>query len=185
MGRIDEARQESKRALELDPVSSDIRSTLARTYYYSRDYDRAIKEYRKIIELFPDNNYLAQEWLSVVLVQKGLYDEAIKEIPKVELYPSIPWHIGYTYAAAGEKEKAKEILDYFLELSTELFVPPINIAFIYIGLGEIDKAFEWLEIAYEQKEAWLDNIQSGPMFDNLRSDPRFQDLVDRMDFPEY
>ena len=85
---------------------------------------------------------------------------------------------------AGNREEALNILHYYLELSEKEFVWPTNIAFIYAGLGEIDKAFEWLEKTYERREAWLGLLQVEPMYDNLRTDPRFQDLVDRMNFPD-
>ena len=117
-GRIDEAIQESNRAHELDPVSTFNWVTLARAYFYSRDYDRAIKEFRQIMEVFPENES-AREWLSVVLVQKGLFDEALKVLPEFDSWSSLPWQIGYTFAAAGDREKALEILDYLLERSTE------------------------------------------------------------------
>ena len=77
-----------------------------------------------------------------------------------------------------------EILNYYLELSKKEFVWTAGIAIIYIGLGEKDKAFEWLEKTYEQREGWMTELKIEPMFDNLRSDPRFQDLLDRMNFPD-
>ena len=94
------------------------------------------------------------------------------------------WRLGYIYGVAGKKEKALEILNYYLEQSKKEFVWPSNIAFIYIGLGEKDKAFEWLEKTYEQREAFLDLLKVEPMYDSLRSDPRFQDLLERMNFPD-
>jgi len=113
-----------------------------------------------------------------------LHNEAIEEFTKNEFMPTYSRTLGYIYGVAGKKEKALEILNYYLELSKKEFVRPTNIAFIYIGLGEKDKAFEWLEKTYEQREAWLDLLQVEPMYDSLRSDPRFQDLVERMNFPD-
>jgi len=113
-----------------------------------------------------------------------LYNEAIEEYSKIEFMTSWQWCFGYIFGIAGKKEKALEILNYYLELSKKEFVWLTNIAFIYTGLGEKDKAFEWLEKTYEQREAWLDLLQIEPMYDSLRSDPRFQDLLERMNFPD-
>jgi len=113
-----------------------------------------------------------------------LYNEAIEEYLKAEFAPTYHWHLGYIYGLAGKRDKALEILNYYLDLSKKEFVWPANIAFIYIGLGEKNKAIEWLEKTYEQREAWLDQLKVDPMYDNLRSDLRFQDLVERMNFPD-
>jgi tetratricopeptide (TPR) repeat protein len=184
VGRLDEAIEESKRAHELDPLSVEIWVEFGRRYYFVRDYDKAIEEYRKVLELFPNYGYYTSSELALSLSQKGLHDEAIEEYSKIEFEPTYHWHLGYIYGVAGKREKALEILNYYLELSKKEFVWPASIAFIYIGLGEKDKAFEWLEKTYEQREAWLDQLKVDPMFDSLRSDPRFQDLLERMNFPD-
>jgi tetratricopeptide (TPR) repeat protein len=180
VGRHDEAIQESKRAHELDPLSISIWSTIGYMYYFARDYDKAIEEFRKILEFYPNDN-LPRTGLALVLSAKGLHNEAIEECLKIDV---IDFGIGYIYGVAGKKKEAQEILDHYLELSKKEFVGPAFMAFIYIGLGEKDKAFEWLEKTYEQREAYVDLLKVSPMFDSLRSDPRFQDLVERMNFPE-
>ena len=60
----------------------------------------------------------------------------------------------------------------------------VDIALVYASLGDKDQAFECLEKAYEERNAWLVALRVDPMFDPLRSDPRFQDLVRRMNFPQ-
>ena len=179
VGRHDEAIEESKRAHELDPLSN-LNWSLGYQYYYARDYDKAIEEYRKVLEIFP-RNLVVHSHLALALSAKGLHNEAIEECLKIDFKD---WNIGYIYGAAGKMDEAQEILNYYLELSKKQFVRPVIFAFIYIGLGEKDKAFEWLEKTYEQREAFLDLIKVEPMYDSLRSDPRFQDLVERMNFPE-
>ena len=180
VGRHDEAIQESKRAHELDPLSSDIWLDIGRQYYLARDYDKAIEEYRNVLEIFPNSGY-ARTYLALALSAKGLHNEAIEECLKIDFKD---WNIGYIYGVAGKKKEAQEILDYYLELSKKEFVAPAFIAFIFIGLGEKDKAFEWLEKTYEQRESYLQPLKVSPRYDSLRSDPRFQDLVERMNFPE-
>jgi tetratricopeptide (TPR) repeat protein len=183
VGRLDEAIEESKRAHELDPLHLGMWVHFGWRYYYARDYDRAIEEYRKVIEIFPNDGWVRTH-LALALLQKGFHNEAIEEYSKNEFMLRNSWHLGYIYGVAGKKEKALEILNYYLELSKKEFVAPFIIVNIYIGLGEKDKAFEWLEKIYEQREARLDLLQVDPIYDSLRSDPRFQDLVERMNFPD-
>jgi TolB-like protein/Tfp pilus assembly protein PilF len=183
VGRLDEGIQEAKRAHELDPLSVDIWLYYGWNYYVARDYDSAIEEYRKILDLFP-NEGSAHTWIAMALLQKGLHNEAIEECSKNESGPSRNWKHGYIYGIAGKREKALDILNYYLDLSKKEFVWPTNIVFIYIGLGEKDKAFEWLEKTYKEHEAYLDLLQVEPMYDPLRSDPRFKDLLKKMNFPD-
>jgi TolB-like protein/Flp pilus assembly protein TadD len=184
VGRHNEAILETQKAVELDPMDVNMRTNLGLHYYYKREYDTAIEEYRKILELSP-NSWYARSHLAVALSQKGLYNEAIEEYAKMEYIQIFHWHLGYIYGIAGNRDKALEILNQYLELSKKEFVSPTHIAIIYIGLGEKDNALEWLEKTYEQNEAGLQFIKVDPMFDNLRSDPRFQDILDQMNFPDY
>jgi tetratricopeptide (TPR) repeat protein len=133
--------------------------------------------------MFPNSDY-ARNHLALALSQKGLHDEAIEEFLKIETVTSWHWYLGYIYGAAGENEKALEVLNYYLELSKSEFVWLSNFTFIYAGMGETHKAMEWLEKTYEQREAWMDLLQVEPMYDNLRSDPRFQDLLEKMNYPD-
>jgi len=183
LGRFDEAIEESKRSHELDPLSVRIWVDYGRRYYFARDYDNAIEEYRKVLEVFP-NSGRARSELALALSQKGMHNEAIEEYLKTDFEAQRSWRFGYIYGVAGKREKSLEILNYYLERSKKEFVMTANIAFIYIGLGEKDKAFEWLEKTYMQREAWLTELKVEPMYDNLRSDPRFQDLVERVNFPD-
>ena len=182
-GRLDEAVDESKRAHELDPLSQNIWVELGRRFYFARDYDKAIEEYQKVLELFPNSMYAHSE-LALAFSQKGLHNEAIEVYSKTEFEPTYHWHLGYIYGVAGKREKALEILNYYLEKIQKGFMWPTSIAFIYIGLGDKERAFEWLEKSYEQRGPWLIHLKVDPMFDSLRSDPRFQDLLERMNFPD-
>jgi tetratricopeptide (TPR) repeat protein len=180
--RHDEAILKSKRAHELDPLSADVWVNYARRYYFARQFKRAIEEFHKIIDVFPENAYARIE-LALALAQNGNYIEALEECRKLELLPQPSWKIGVIYGIIGEEEKANEILDHYLERSENEFVWHASIFFIYAALNNKDAAFEWIEKTYEEREAWLVLLQAEPMYDNIRSDPRFQDLVERMNFP--
>jgi Flp pilus assembly protein TadD len=86
--------------------------------------------------------------------------------------------LGYAYALAGRRAEAQKVLDQLEEFSKHKYVPAGRMALICVGLGEKDKAFEWLEKAYG--EHFHIAIKVHPAFDPLRSDPRYQDLLRRM-----
>jgi len=189
VGRHDEAIKQSKRAHELDPLSAVIWVNLGRRYYFARDYDKAIEEYRKVLELYPNSKYSSISWYArschaMALSLKGLHNEAIEEYLKAEFELSFHFHLGYIYGVAGERDKALEILDFYLEKFNTDFLLILGFAYIYSGIGETDKAIEWLEKMYEQRAAWMTQLKVDPMFDSIRSDPGFRDLVERMNFPD-
>jgi tetratricopeptide (TPR) repeat protein len=88
--------------------------------------------------------------------------------------------LGYAYAMAGRTEEARKILGELAEISKKTYVSPVAIAMIHARLGEKDKAFEYLEKAYEIRDHWMDYLKVLRMFDPLRGDPRFADLLKKM-----
>ena len=184
MGRHDEAIREARRAQELDPLTLIVNGTPAATLYLARRYDQAIEELQKLLEM--DANFLpAHSMLAVAYVQKGMYDKAIVEYQKVidllrgnlgaEL--AMKARIGHAYAVWGKKGEAIKILD---ELLKRRDATPYSIAEIYVGLGEKDRAFEWLEKAYQERNVQMVSLKVEPTLDSLRLDPRFTDLLRRM-----
>ena len=180
IGRHEESIAEAKRAVELDPISQAFWGWLTRVYLYARDYDQAIAESQKFLRKYPDSQYL-RRWLSLAYLCSGMNQEALNEISRVK-YPT--WVDGYIYGIAGKTEKAKEVLYHHLERSKTQFVKPTDLTVMYTGLGEYDKALDYLEQAYDTREGWLVLLQVEPMYDSLRNDPRFQDILEKMNFPE-
>jgi TolB-like protein/DNA-binding winged helix-turn-helix (wHTH) protein/Tfp pilus assembly protein PilF len=185
MGRSNEAIAEKKLAQELEPLSLTINFELGLAFYHARDYDQAIEQFQKTLEL--DQNFPApHSFLPAAYEQKGMYREAIGEFKKA--IPLTPVGegtlseagLGHVYAVTGKKSEARTLLDELKQLSTKEYVPGTSIALIYVGLGEKDQAFAWLDKAYEQRAFQLQWIQLDPRWDNLRSDPRFQDLLRRI-----
>jgi len=91
--------------------------------------------------------------------------------------------LGRAYAVAGRRAEAQRLVEELSSLSRKRYVPPVYRAIIYIGLGEKDKAFTWLEKAYADRSDWMTLLNTDPLFDPLRSDPRFQDLLRRVGLP--
>jgi len=81
---------------------------------------------------------------------------------------------------AGKRDEAQKILDDLKELAKQRNVSPLNFAMIYIGLGDKEQAFAYLDKTYRERPDALLFIKVSPLFDNLRSDPRFDDLLRRM-----
>jgi TolB-like protein/Tfp pilus assembly protein PilF/predicted Ser/Thr protein kinase len=186
MGRLDAAIAETKRGLELDPISLTINRGLGLAFYTARQYDQAIEQEQRTLELDP--TYIpAHRTLGMTYAQKSMYREATAEFDKALLIspgnPGALSELGYCYALSGQRPAAQKVLDQLNELSKQKYVPAGYRAMIYIGLGEKDKAFEWLEKSYQDRFIVGDgmgDIKVDPVFDPLRSDPRFKDLLRRM-----
>jgi serine/threonine protein kinase/Tfp pilus assembly protein PilF len=180
-GRLEEAIAQHTRALELDPLSLIINRALGLTFYYSRQYDQAIEQERKALELDPKLSP-AHESLGRAYLQKSMYKEGIAEFENLlTISPGYPLglsDLGYAYAVTGRRAEAQKVLDQLNELSKQKYVQAVLRARIYAGVGEKDKAFEWLEKGFEDRT--LPAIKVDPTFDPLRSDPRFADLLRRM-----
>jgi len=88
--------------------------------------------------------------------------------------------LGYAYAISGERPKAEQILRELEEMAKRQYVNSSAFAAIYLGLGEKEKALDWLDVAYENQESacWL--LKVDPIYDGVRNEPRFQALVEKI-----
>ena len=151
----------------------------------SRQYDQAIEQSRKTLELDP-NTSGGHFYLGRGYVQKSMFKEGIAEFEKgLAISPSDSLTLsglGCAYAVAGRGAEAQKVLEQLNELSKHKYVPAVDRARIYAGLGEKDKAFEWLEKSYDDRSiaGVITFVKVDPTFDPLRSDPRFADLLRRM-----
>ena len=187
-GRFREADAEKNRALELEPLSLVINFEVGLAYYFSRNYDQAIDQFQKTLEL--DANFPPPHtYLSAAYEQKGMFEEAIagfqraitvtKGADKILAMASL----GHVYAVSGRKTEARKLLAELQRLSEHSYVPAHDVALVYAGLGEKDKAFAWLDKAYEEHSFNLSYLKVEPRFDSLRSDPRFADMLRRIGLP--
>jgi len=188
LGRHQEAAAEINRALELDSLSLVINTKVGALHYYARQYDQAIDQLQKTIEM--DKNFLlARLYLASSYEQKGQLPEAIAGFRKgIELGQN-PWilaSLGHAYAVSGNRggaQKTKTLGDLEV-MAKEQFVSPYFVALVYAGLGDRDTAFEWLRKAHDERSDWLTYLKVDPAVDSLRSDPRFQDLLCRVGLPQ-
>lgn len=183
LGRHEEAIEEVKRALELDPLSIIINTNVAWVYYFARRYDLATELFQKAIDMDP-NFAVAHQRLGGTYLQTGKFDKAIEEFKKaMTISPEsteILAMLGHGYAVSGKRREAEEVLNRLVNLSKDKYVSAYDWAMIYLGLGDIYGAFEWLEKAYEEPSQYLTYMKVDPRLDTLRSNQRYRELLKKM-----
>jgi len=185
MRRLDQAMAESKRALELDPLNPFMQCFFGWHLVYLRRYDDAIAQFRRTLRAEP-NFSSAHLGLWGAFYQKRMYEEAVaeaKEFFVVLADSEAPEALARGYAEGGYQRAMSLAADKLAARSKLSHVPAVRIARIWAHAGEADRALEWLEKAYEEREPPLVHLNVGWDWDALRSDPRFQDLLRRMNFP--
>jgi len=185
MGRFDESIGESRKALELDPLSLVINMEAGLPYYFRRQYDEAAGHFRKAIALDP-SFALAYVELGWVHEDRGELPQAIETLQKAAQLDSttpVLTALANAYAAAGQKAEAERILRTLEERAKTAYVSPFLLSTVYLRLGEREKALALLERAYEEHDWALIWANVSPRLDPLRSDPRFQSVLSRMKFP--
>jgi eukaryotic-like serine/threonine-protein kinase len=183
LGHLDQALAEGHAALELDPASHSIRRSVGWLYYYARRYDTALEHLRRAIAMNPTSQE-TYRLVGIALTQQGAYDQAERALREAIAIPEessyAPAALGYLLARRGDRPAAEAILAELDARSRSEYVSPVAFQMIYLGLGNHDQAFAWLERSYEDRRGWLAYLKVEPMFDPLRSDPRFGEFVQRM-----
>lgn len=182
-GRVEEAIASSNRARELDPFSLSISAQRGFLLENARRYDEAIEQLRAVIGMDP-NHYQAYWILGHTYAANRQFDQAIEASQKAvdlsERTPGALGMLGLTYAVAGRKDEAHKVLNELLELNKHRYVTPVAFINVYIGLGDKEQAFVWLEKAFQERSNYLVFLKVFPILDPLRSDARFADLVRRV-----
>jgi DNA-binding winged helix-turn-helix (wHTH) protein/TolB-like protein/Flp pilus assembly protein TadD len=180
LGHFDESLQESETAIQLDPASTEYILQYAYNLLAARRYDQALEQIKKALEMEPGTVHLGS-LLSRIYSIKSMYEQAITEFRK---YPGAERTnkvstLAYAYARLGKRVEAEEVLKGFLQRAGATGVN-IEIARIYAGLNERDRALEWLEKAYQARDNQMIHLKVDPEWDSLRFDARFKDLLRRM-----
>ena len=179
LDRLAESRSHLERAVELDPLSRRWRANLAFVYAFEREPEEAEAQARRLLELEPEFSY-GHYILAFALSEQGEHQAAIETMERaVALEPedlATLIGLGYVHAAAGNRQRALELIAENEKRGGSLK----EIALVYGALGEIDRAFEYLDRAYEIDPAELGLIASDPSADPLRDDPRFDALLEKL-----
>ena len=175
LGRFDEALQEMKKAQELDPLSLVILAIGGWPLHYSRQYDQAIEQNKKVLAM--DQNFEpAQLYLAQTYLAKGMHEEALKYFKKL----NDPYRIGISYAKMDKIAEARQVLESLIVRSKQEPQLCFSISILYFALGEYDRGFQWLEKACEQRNNSMVFLKVEPLFDSVRSDPRFKALLKKV-----
>jgi eukaryotic-like serine/threonine-protein kinase len=188
MGRPQEAVRETETAVKLDPLTPTTHLQLGWVLYYARRHDDSIAQLRKTLEMDPNLGYAHME-LGWNYAQKRMYPEAILEcrtaISQTPQNQVVLGSCGGVYGLAGKHQDALLLLSPLQKISAEGYLDPYNVASLYDGLGDNDHAMEWLTRAYREHSASLYGLRIETWTKGLRSDPRFQELLRRMNFPQW
>jgi serine/threonine protein kinase/Tfp pilus assembly protein PilF len=183
MERFQDGLVELRRAKELDPLSLPARASLAYCLYFARRYDESIVEIEKILEM--DSSFvLAHHLLGQNYLEKRMWTEATRAGGRaVELSGRATYRLtllGACLAASGRQAEAEAILTELAAVSPRRYVSAVEIAFIYVALGQLDFAFDWFEKALIERAWGLVLLRVDPRADLLRPDPRFAGLLRRV-----
>jgi TolB-like protein/Tfp pilus assembly protein PilF len=186
MGRFEEAIDEERLALELDPVSAEVNTFLGHVLYLARRYDVAIEFLNRALAL--DRNYwFAHLVLGLTYQQQLRMEDAIEAFQKArhaeERSPEPIGALGQAYAVSGRKDKAIKILEELQKWSEQHHGAAFHMARIHAALDEKERAYAWLDTAYEERSFFLSWLKVEPELDPLRSDPFFKRMLHRMAFP--
>lgn len=183
LGKFADAEMEYARAQELDPLSPIIGSNVALLYILKRDPDRAIEESKKILDLNPDFPFAfwCRGW---AFVRQHRYDEAGREfesaVEKSDRASYFLSTLANFYVTSGRRKDALALLKELEERYEKGQATGYDVAGVYIGLADKDKAFAWLEKDLKQRRGELPGIVVDLRFESIRTDPRYTDLVRRM-----
>jgi TolB-like protein/Tfp pilus assembly protein PilF len=182
-GRTAEAVAELELALESDPLSIFTRHWLSIMLLLDRRFDQAVEQARVVLELDP-TFYWAHHAMGACYRDRRMYDEAIAAQRRaVKFSGDTPLEIGWlglVLAQSGNHAEARAVLDRLHAIASRAYVPPSSFAWIHLGLGEIDSAFEWCNRAIDARDDMMMAIKSYVFFDPIRADPRYAALLRRM-----
>jgi serine/threonine-protein kinase len=181
LGRYDEALAVQRRAHELDPLAHRLDS--ATTLLRAGRYDEALRHATRVVELEPGFAiaHSTQGWAYLLrgMPDLGLaaLERAVALAPESTLFLA---QLGQAYGRAGRGEEAREVLRRLEELSRRRYVSPYHMAYVHTGLGEQDRAMDWLEQAYEERAGGVYGVRGSFLFSELREHPRFKALLKKM-----
>lgn len=184
--RFADAVSEIKLAQQLDPLMPLFYAFSVGIHAAIGKPDEAIEEFKKAMELDP-NKGLAYFHVGTAYVRKGMMDDAIAALTKskeLAMYGGrAEIYLGTVYLALGERGRAERILQDLLEQKTRANVSSTVIAFLFGALGNLDKAFEFIERAINERDSLIPYIHVYADLGSLRNDPRFRVLLERLKLP--
>ena len=168
-----------------DPQDTYMSYSFAQTLVLAGHYDEALAESEMTIRL-DDRNWWGYYWRGLALSGKGMPGEAVSALQtaaKMDESPLISGVLASLLARAGRRAEAQHVIDELIAASKTKFVSQTSIAMGYVGLGENDRAFEWLDKSLESHDEQIIWIYRHPMFAPLRNDRRYSELLKKLNLP--
>jgi tetratricopeptide (TPR) repeat protein len=175
MGRQQETLALRRRAYELDPLNLQINVSLANALYKTGHHDDALKQIAGTLELDP-TFWAAHYELGLFHLDRRRYGDAIAAFEKSGELASL----AHAYGMAGNHDRARSLLRQLEQESAGRYVTPLDFAVIHAGLGENDRAFEWLERAFRERVPYVRRLGVDVRYAPLRADVRYTDLQRRI-----
>ena len=169
-----------EQALAIDPLLASSHSYLAFLLYSAGDYDKAETSARKALELNPQKTY-DHFTLGEILVAQGRAQQALVEL---QHEPALFWRLtgeALAYRALGRSHDADAALTRLINDHQKYMA--YQIAEIYADRGDADQAFQWLDRAYQQRDAGMRNLKIDPLLQRIRNDQRYAELLKKMNLP--
>jgi serine/threonine protein kinase/tetratricopeptide (TPR) repeat protein len=183
MGRTDEALSELNIARQFDPNSTGISSNIAWALYIAGRFDEAETQLKQVLRRDPDYAR-AYTNLGEIYTEQGRFDEALEALHKARrLSPAdalAETVLAHFHAVSGRKAEALKMTANLESRAAKKELSPFLLAEVYAGLNEPDKAFYWLERAFQERSNWMVFSKVSRRLKPLRGDPRFDDLLKRI-----
>jgi serine/threonine-protein kinase len=179
LGRLDEAEKQGRQAVELDPLATAPHNNLARILWYRGKLDEADAVARKGAELQP-NSASSRRWQVLVAIKRGDSEKALRE---AQLEPDGNYRLfelAVAQHARGDRTAADAAFGDLIAQNKGL---DYQVAQVYAVRGEKEKAFEWLQVAFDNHDSGMLALLVDPLLNSLRDDPRFKTLIAKMNFP--
>ena len=174
-----ESVRECDRAVALSPFDSGLLACRGWHALYANDFDKTIEDARLALTYQPNDGWA---WMIMgwAYEQKGMFQEALAALRKTFDSTLKTSSMAHVFARLGNRPAAQKILEEMLASAKTKYASPYDIAVIHAGLGDQDRAFEWLNKAYAEHSAFMVYLSSDPRLQPLRHEPAFQDLLRRM-----
>jgi tetratricopeptide (TPR) repeat protein len=183
VGRIDEGIVEARYAQVLDPVSLPVQSNMAEILYYAHQYERAAAQSLSVLEKDP-GYFRSYDDLGRAYERQGKYKLAVAAFRKAVTLSRRSLNnlasLAFACALAGRRKEALKLLQELKRQRQRRYVSAYAVALVYIGLGNREEAFSWLERAYRERSSALPFIATNPRLAEIRGDKRFQKLMNRL-----
>lgn len=184
--RLEQAEAEARDALELDPLCPESHFLMALILFFRREYDRAEASIQTTLELGNVNPFV--QWLrGVIAALRGRHGDAVTNCEAaVRLYGAAPMLsacLGMVYGMIGKTAEARAVLADIERAAAATYVSPMYRAWVYLGMGDADRAFEWLDRAIDVRDPHILHLPAKPVYDRLRGDSRFDALLRRLRLP--